>query len=69
MATRWPAPAASIGGRYGAEIGWQIMLQVTPVSCFVEREKVYPQPGGYYGGCVTRAIVGPFKGGPGTEAW
>lgn len=39
------------------------------VSCFVERETVYPQPGGYYGGWVTRQIVGPFKGAPGTEDW
>jgi uncharacterized protein (DUF427 family) len=39
------------------------------VTCLVEGETVYPQPGGYYGGWVTREIMGPFKGEPGTETW
>lgn len=36
---------------------------------FVGAEKVEPQAGDFYGGWVTRNIVGPFKGGPGTAGW
>ena len=39
------------------------------VDCYVDGEKVIPQPGGYYGGWVTSEIVGPMKGGPGTGGW
>lgn len=38
-------------------------------AAFVDGEPVTPQPGGFYGGWVTRDIVGPFKGEPGTEGW
>lgn len=38
-------------------------------SCTVGQEQVESQPGGFYGGWVTEDIVGPFKGGPGTERW
>ena len=38
-------------------------------ACFVDGERVVPQPGGFYGGWVTAAVVGPFKGGPGTHGW
>ncbi len=37
--------------------------------CFVDGEKVIPQPGGFYGGWITNEIVGPFKGEPGTWGW
>lgn len=37
--------------------------------CTVDGEVVTPQPGGFYGGWVTSRVVGPFKGGPGTEGW
>ena len=30
---------------------------------------VFPQPGNYYGGWITPDVVGPFKGGPGTQGW
>ena len=36
--------------------------------CLVGGETVRPQPGGFYGGWIT-AVVGPFKGDPGTEGW
>jgi uncharacterized protein (DUF427 family) len=39
------------------------------VECFVDDERVQPQPGSFYGGWVTHEIVGPIKGDPGTEAW
>lgn len=35
-------------------------------ACYIDGEKVTPQPGGFYGGWITKDIVGPFKGGPGT---
>lgn len=37
--------------------------------CYVDGEKVTPQPGNFYGGWITHDIVGPFKGGPGTWGW
>ena len=37
--------------------------------CLVDGEAATPMPGGFYGGWVTRAVVGPFKGGPGTQGW
>jgi uncharacterized protein (DUF427 family) len=37
--------------------------------CSVDGEPVRPQPGGFYGGWITRDITGPFKGEPGSEGW
>jgi uncharacterized protein (DUF427 family) len=30
-------------------------------ACYVDGEKVIPQPGGFYGGWITKNLVGPFK--------
>ena len=38
-------------------------------ACYVDGEKVQPQPGNFYGGWVTSDIVGPFKGVPGSWGW
>ena len=38
-------------------------------ACYVNEELVTPQPGDYYGGWITKNIVGPFKGEPGTRWW
>jgi uncharacterized protein (DUF427 family) len=38
-------------------------------TCFVDGERVTPQPGGFYGGWITSDIIGPFKGEPGTSGW
>ena len=38
-------------------------------ACYVDGEKVTPQPGGFYGGWITSDIVGPFKGEAGTWGW
>jgi uncharacterized protein (DUF427 family) len=32
-------------------------------ACFVDEERVQPQPGGFYGGWITSNVTGPFKGG------
>ncbi|MEM8560417.1 MAG: DUF427 domain-containing protein [Bacteroidota bacterium] len=37
--------------------------------CFVDGERVTPQPGGFYGGWITSDLAGPFKGVPGSWGW
>ena len=37
--------------------------------CTLDGELVESQPGGFYGGWITRDIIGPFKGSPGTSGW
>lgn len=39
------------------------------LDCTLGGEKVLAQRGGYYGGWITKEILGPFKGPPGTESW
>jgi uncharacterized protein (DUF427 family) len=38
-------------------------------ACFVNDEQVAAQDGDFYGGWITKDIVGPFKGGAGTMSW
>ena len=38
-------------------------------ACYVDGERVVAQEGDFYGGWITKAIVGPFKGGAGTVGW
>jgi uncharacterized protein (DUF427 family) len=38
-------------------------------ACLVNGEKARPQPGGFYGGWITRDVKGPFKGTPGSHFW
>ena len=37
--------------------------------CYVNDEEVQAQDGDFYGGWITKDIVGPFKGAPGTWGW
>lgn len=37
--------------------------------CLVDGEPVTPQPGSFYGGWITSAVAGPFKGAPGSLGW
>jgi len=39
------------------------------LACFLDGQRVVPQPGGFYAGWVTAELVGPFKGEPGSEDW
>jgi uncharacterized protein (DUF427 family) len=48
--------------------GW-FAFYPTGLACYVGDERVTPQPGGYYGGWVTRDLAGPIKGAPGTAGW
>ena len=38
-------------------------------ACYVDDERVVPQPGGFYGGWITSAVAGPYKGVPGSRFW
>jgi uncharacterized protein (DUF427 family) len=38
-------------------------------ACYVNGERVQPQPGNFYGGWITSWIEGPFKGIPGSMGW
>jgi len=72
------------GGRTAERAGWSypdptpefadiqdyVAVYAAPMdACFVGDEQVTPQPGGFYGGWVTRDLKGPFKGGPGSAGW
>lgn len=37
--------------------------------CTVGDDLVTPNDGDFYGGWITPRVVGPFKGGPGTQGW
>lgn len=43
-----------------------VSLYAGPWDCYVDGEKVDPQPGEFYGGWLTSDIEGKVKGGPGT---
>jgi uncharacterized protein (DUF427 family) len=54
---------------YGSLTGMVAFYPALTDACFVDDELVRPQPGGFYGGWITRDVVGPFKGTPGTNWW
>ena len=41
----------------------------TRLACFIDSQRVTPQPGGYYGGWVSAGLQGPIKGEPGSQDW
>lgn len=74
----------TIGGVLLNDVGWSyrfptaaflalkdhIAFYATPFDgCFVDGEKVTPQPGSFYGGWITSHVAGPFKGAPGSMFW
>ncbi|HYN28995.1 MAG TPA: DUF427 domain-containing protein [Dermatophilaceae bacterium] len=61
----YPEPTPAFAGL----AGWCAVMPALVDACFVDGERVQPQPGGFYGGWVTSRVVGPFKGGPGTWGW
>jgi uncharacterized protein (DUF427 family) len=63
----WSYPAV-IDDAY-REIAGALAFYATSLTCLVDGEQVRPQPGGFYGGWITREIVGPWKGEPGTSGW
>lgn len=62
----WAYPDAD--ARYGAIAGY-LAFYLGALGGYVDGEQAQPQPGGFYGGWVTRDVVGPFKGEPGTQGW
>ena len=44
--------------------GWFALYPGRMDGCWVDGERVEPQPGGFYGGWITAAVQGPFKGDP-----
>jgi uncharacterized protein (DUF427 family) len=61
----YPNPTADF-----AALAGYIAFYAAPLDrCSVDGEQVTPQPGDFYGGWITRDIVGPFKGGPGSRGW
>lgn len=77
---RYFALAADPGGRpvawrydepseHYAMLAGHVSFYPGRVACYVDGERVEPQPGEFYGGWVTNDVVGPFKGEPGTGHW
>ena len=60
----YPEPTAA----FAVIAGW-LSFYPGRLHCEVDGERVQPQPGGFYGGWVTREIAGPVKGLPGTGHW
>ena len=56
----YPEPTAA----FAALAGWFAVYPALMDGCWVEGERVQPQPGGFYGGWITSAVQGPFKGDP-----
>lgn len=49
---------------FAALAGWFALYPGRMDGCWVDDEEVQPQPGGFYGGWITAAVQGPFKGDP-----
>lgn len=60
----YPQPSTSF-----ADLADHLAFYPALVDCFVDDERVRPQPGRFYGGWITNDVVGPFKGEPGTQFW
>lgn len=73
-----------IGGTVFQDVGWSyssptpaftvlkdhIAFYAAPFdNCWVDGDKVIPQPGNFYGGWITPRVIGPFKGAPGSMLW
>jgi uncharacterized protein (DUF427 family) len=61
----YPVPAA----RYAAMANHIAFYAGRVDACYVGDERVSAQAGDFYGGWITSAIVGPFKGAAGTWGW
>jgi uncharacterized protein (DUF427 family) len=45
-----------------SEIAGYLSFYPAHLECYIDDERVRPQPGGFYGGWITNEIVGPVKG-------
>jgi uncharacterized protein (DUF427 family) len=65
VAWYYPTPTPAF-----AAIANAVAFYAAPMdACYVDGERVTPQPGNFYGGWITSDIVGPFKGEPGSWGW
>ena len=64
VAWSYPQPLA------GAELlADRVAFYLGGLHGWIDDAPLRPQPGGFYGGWITPELVGPFKGGPGSEGW
>ncbi len=61
----YPAPAAG----YETIADHVAFYPARVDACYLDGERVRAQEGDFYGGWITCDVIGPFKGGPGTEGW
>jgi uncharacterized protein (DUF427 family) len=54
---------------YAAIAGYVSFYAQCVDECWVDDERVVANEGSFYGGWITSAVVGPFKGGRGTYGW
>jgi uncharacterized protein (DUF427 family) len=55
--------------RYEAIAGYLAFYPQRVDACSIDGERVDPNEGSFYGGWITSKVVGPFKGGPGSQGW
>jgi uncharacterized protein (DUF427 family) len=65
----YPEPLPDLQMGYESIAGHFAFYAAKMDACFVGRERVEPQAGGYYGGWVTSRLVGPIKGVSGSAGW
>lgn len=65
VAWSYEEPVAS----YAAIAGHLAFYAQALDECWVDDERVVPNPGMFYGGWITSRVVGPFKGAAGTLHW
>jgi len=58
----WSYPTPT--DRFKLLAGWISLYPGRIDACHLEGELVSPQPGSFYGGWITSAVIGPFKGDP-----
>ena len=56
-------------GIYSGMAGYLAFYASRVDECYIDEERVQPQPGDFYGGWITSHVRGPFKGSPGTLGW
>ena len=50
--------------RFSELTNWISLYPGLMEACYLEGERVMAQPGNFYGGWITSAVIGPFKGDP-----
>jgi uncharacterized protein (DUF427 family) len=65
----YPEPLTDLGCGYERIANFAAFYCAKMDACYLDDERVRPQPGGFYGGWVTDALAGPIKGVPGSGGW